>query len=112
MNYSVHGLMYGYFCLRALRCLPAWPLLPRSITALQISQMVAGVAVQAVALRYARDGGGCAIDVSNLVAGTAMYAAYLWLFVRFFASKYDAAGLGAVAACGAAVAVAAYVAGQ
>ena len=106
MNYTVHGLMYGYFALRALRCLPAWRWLPRTITALQILQMAAGVGVQGLATFYARDGGGCAIAPSNLAAGALMYGAYLALFLDFFFAKYGGSRAFAFAAAALALAVA------
>merc|ERR1719359_1399302 len=49
MNYSVHGIMYGYYALQALKCVPRW--FPASvITASQISQMIVGMAVQALSI--------------------------------------------------------------
>ena len=44
MNYSVHAIMYGYYCLMALRMKPKW-MNPFFITVAQISQMIVGVSV-------------------------------------------------------------------
>merc|ERR1719271_634156 len=49
MNYSVHAVMYGYYCLMALRIMPKW-FSAGLITLAQISQMIIGVAVQVAAM--------------------------------------------------------------
>ena len=51
MNYSVHAIMYGYYCLMALRIKPKW-INPFFITAAQVSQMVVGVTVSLLSYYY------------------------------------------------------------
>ena len=92
MNYSVHAIMYGYYCLMALKMKPAW-LPPVIITVAQISQMVVGVAVQlAAAYRYFSEGSGEAgsgmVDGANVFWGGLMYASYFALFTKFAVERY------------------------
>jgi len=89
MNYSVHTVMYGYYCLMALRIASGVP--PILITAAQISQMIVGVAVQAFAsykFLTQSDGEKCFVNGTNLVAGGLMYASYFVLFAKFAADRY------------------------
>jgi len=87
MNYSVHALMYGYYCLQALDCLPKqFPTIV--ITLSQIAQMFVGTGVCISAWYYKFNGNTCHNDMSNLVAGALMYASYLYLFVDFALGRY------------------------
>jgi hypothetical protein len=87
MNYSVHGVMYGYYCLMALRIMPRWiPSWP--ITIFQIAQMFVGVAVQISAMVLYTRGSKCPLSFSNLVCGGIMYGSYLVLFVHFAVQRY------------------------
>lgn len=89
MNYSVHAIMYGYYCLMALRMKPAW-LSPVVITVAQISQMVVGVAVQVGAsYKYFTDT-TCGVNGSNVLWGGLMYASYFALFTKFAVDRYHA----------------------
>lgn len=87
MNYSVHALMYGYYCLQGLNKLPkAFPVVV--ITMGQIAQMFVGTAVCISAWYYKLAGHSCSNDVSNLCAGALMYASYLYLFCEFAVKRY------------------------
>lgn len=87
MNYSVHALMYGYYCLHALNKLPkAFPTVV--ITMGQIAQMFVGTFVCISAWYHMLAGHKCSNDVSNLVAGAIMYTSYLYLFLEFAVKRY------------------------
>ena len=87
MNYSVHAVMYGYYCLQALNCVPkSFPTI--LITAAQIAQMFVGTGVCISAWYFLLSGKECSNDLSNLVAGGAMYGSYLYLFVDFAIGRY------------------------
>lgn len=88
MNFTVHAIMYGYYCLQALKLCPRW--FPSvSITVIQILQMLVGTCVCALSWYYKISGthGDCHADMTNLVLGAAMYASYLYLFVVFALEK-------------------------
>lgn len=87
MNYSVHAIMYGYYCLMALKIKP--PIPPVVITAAQISQMVVGVIVQvAASIKYLRGAESCDLNGWNVFWGGLMYASYLFLFSKFAVERY------------------------
>lgn len=87
MNFSVHALMYGYYCLQALNCCPkAFP--PILITLAQILQMLVGTGVCISCWYYSINGHTCHNDRKNLIAGALMYASYLYLFCDFAAKRY------------------------
>jgi len=87
MNYSVHAIMYGYYCLMALRMKPKW-LPPVIITIAQIMQMVVGVAIQLASSYKYLTGQSCAVNGQNIFWGGAMYASYLFLFCKFAVERY------------------------
>jgi len=88
MNYSVHGIMYGYYCLMALKMKPKW-IPPVLITIAQLSQMVVGTAVQLFSMYlYFKDGASTNLDLSNLCAGAVMYGSYFALFFQFFWNRF------------------------
>ena len=92
MNYSVHAIMYGYYCLMALKMKPKW-LPPVIITVAQISQMIVGVAVQlAASYRYLTEGSGAPgtgmVNGSNVLWGGLMYGSYFALFTKFAVERY------------------------
>ena len=92
MNYSVHAIMYGYYCLMALKMKPAW-LPPVIITVAQISQMVVGVAVQlGASYRWFTEGSGAPgtglVNGANVFWGGLMYASYFALFTKFAVERY------------------------
>lgn len=88
MNYTVHAVMYLYYFLQAVRILPRW--FPSwIITLLQIAQMLIGTAIVSASLYYYLYGstkygpGQCHNQLSNVVAGVAIYSSYLYLFVDY-----------------------------
>lgn len=88
MNYSVHALMYGYYCLTALNLCPkSFPTI--LITLSQIAQMFVGTGVCVSAWYYWYTGESCSNDITNLVAGGLMYGSYLYLFVAFAFRRYS-----------------------
>ena len=78
LNYVVHAIMYLYYAMASAGAPPPWG---SYVTLLQIGQMVASCALCAYSLAV-----GCE-DAWSLRAGVALYAAYLALFVRFFAAR-------------------------
>lgn len=88
MNYTVHAIMYGYYCLMALKLKPAW-FPPVIITIAQISQMFVGVAVQiASMMKYFSGDSSCGVNGANVFWGSIMYGSYLALFVKFAVDRY------------------------
>jgi len=87
MNYSVHALMYGYYCLQALGVCPkSFP--AYLITLSQILQMFIGTGVCISCWYYKYTGRTCANEDSNLIAGAVMYGSYLYLFMEFAVGRY------------------------
>jgi len=87
MNYSVHALMYGYYCLQAMRMCPKnFPAV--LITISQIAQMFVGTGVCAACWYYKLSGKSCHNETSNLIAGGLMYGSYLYLFCDFAVRRY------------------------
>jgi len=87
MNYSVHALMYGYYCLQALGVCPkSFPAV--LITMSQIMQMFVGTGVCVSCWYFMLNGKTCANDTSNLIAGALMYGSYLYLFMEFAVRRY------------------------
>ena len=95
MNYTVHAMMYGYYCLQALEMVPKWfPTI--LITSSQIIQMLIGttVCVAAWYFHFDDDTKGvpredrCQNQIGNLIGGGIMYASYLYLFLEFAVGKY------------------------
>jgi hypothetical protein len=87
MNYSVHAIMYGYYCLQALNMVPKWfPTI--IITMSQIAQMFVGTFVCASGWYYLYTGADCKNDLTNLIAGALMYGSYLYLFCDFAVKRY------------------------
>lgn len=87
MNYSVHALMYGYYCLQALgKCPKSFPAV--LITISQIMQMFIGTGVCISCWYFMLNGHSCANETSNLTAGALMYGSYLYLFCEFAVKRY------------------------
>ena len=87
MNYTVHSIMYGYYCLMALKMKPKW-LPPVIITIAQISQMVVGTTIQIVSgYKYLTDDSS-GMNGSNIFWGGVMYASYFLLFTQFAVNRY------------------------
>jgi len=87
MNYTVHAMMYGYYCLQALKLCPkSFP--AHLITISQIFQMFVGTGVCISAWYFKLSGNNCSNDMSNLLAGAGMYGSYLYLFCDFAFKRY------------------------
>lgn len=87
MNYSVHAVMYTYYCAMAMRRVPKW--FPTwIITLAQITQMVVGVFIAYSYYRIMSSGGYCAVSQDLLYACAIMYGSYLWLFVDFAIGRF------------------------
>lgn len=87
MNYTVHSIMYAYYCMQALKCVPkGFP--SQIITLVQIAQMVVGVHVCATSAYHVYKGHNCDITENNLIAAILMYASYLYLFCEFAFKRY------------------------
>jgi len=91
MNYGVHAIMYGYYFLMAIKRKPKW-MNAKFITVAQISQMVVGVTVTLLCFRYHRIsaslGRHCWVGSDNNAAACVMYGSYLFLFLKFFMTRY------------------------
>jgi len=87
MNYAVHGIMYFYYFLMAIRCKPKW-FNPKVITIAQIAQMVAGVGASASAFWAINTVDGCWSKFENNTGTLVMYGSYLVLFLQFFFRRY------------------------
>lgn len=93
MNYTVHALMYGYYCLQALNVCPkSFPTI--LITMSQIAQMFVGTGVCLSAWYFMLAGKTCSNELSNLVAGALMYGSYLYLFTAFAFKRFGGRGEG------------------
>ncbi len=87
MNLCVHTFMYGYFALRAARFrVPRF--LQRSITLLQLLQMIIGCIVNIIAYKYKQNGYYCMTSDNNIIISLVLYITYLILFAQFFYSTY------------------------
>lgn len=88
MNYSVHSLMYGYYCLMVLKMKPKW-MKPFFITICQISQMIVGTFIQIVSLyKYYTDNNCSGLNKNNIIFGGMMYLSYFGLFTKFAFNRY------------------------
>lgn len=63
-----------------------------TITILQLSQMVVGVAVNGYAIKAKLVGTECSVSHHHLTMAAIMYASYFVLFAHFFRKVYFAAG--------------------
>jgi hypothetical protein len=93
MNYTVHAVMYFYYFLQAIKCVPKWfPTI--IITIMQISQMIVGTTIVGYSIYFKNYGSknfapqACNVEFNNLVVGGVIYASYLYLFVEFFVKRY------------------------
>ncbi len=88
MNYSVHSLMYGYYCLMVLKMKPKW-MRPLFITICQISQMIVGTFVQIISFyKYYTDNNCSGLNKNNIILGGMMYLSYFVLFTKFAFDRY------------------------
>lgn len=87
MNYSIHAVMYAYYCAGAFDAVPkgfpAW-----IITVGQVSQMIVGTFVCVSTWYYYAQGITCHNEYNNLVAGALMYGSYLYLFLEFAYNRF------------------------
>jgi len=90
MNYAVHAVMYFYFGLT--QCGPRGRAIARrfamGITLLQLAQMVVGIGITLVSLRYLAKGEICYVFIYNSILGLLMYASYFVLFLQLFLQHY------------------------
>ena len=89
MNYFVHTVMYSYYAIRSMGINPSDYNIPINIslivTALQILQMVAGLAIMVqVGLRC--DTNIC--NPYNTIFGLCIYGTYFYLFMKYFINRY------------------------
>lgn len=92
MNYTVHAIMYAYYCAMELKSVPKWFPTP-IITLMQTSQMVIGTFVVCMSIYYKFDGkGDCMNDDYNLIFGAIIYSSYLYLFVEFAIKRFSLFG--------------------
>ena len=92
MNYAVHGIMYGYYFLMAMKIKPKW-MNAMFITAAQISQMVVGVTITVLSFYHYKtdrniEENPCWIKRENNTAAFIMYGSYFFLFLQFFLGRY------------------------
>lgn len=90
MNFTVHGIMYGYYFLMAIKMKPKW-FNAMFITTAQITQMVVGVLVTIIGFYHymVEEPKDCHINYQNTVAAFLMYGSYLVLFLKFFIGRYS-----------------------
>nr|XP_002740723.1 PREDICTED: elongation of very long chain fatty acids protein 6-like [Saccoglossus kowalevskii] len=87
LNFMVHSVMYSYYAFRAARIrLPK--IIPMSITAMQLLQMIGGCAVQHHVNYSLNHGYDCQVTSRNNFLGSLMYGSYLLLFAQFFYKAY------------------------
>ena len=88
MNYTVHSIMYGYYCLMILKMKPSW-IKPIFITVCQILQMIVGTVIQSISLYKYISGANCeGINKNNVILGGLMYLSYFGLFTKFAIDRY------------------------
>jgi hypothetical protein len=88
MNSLIHTFMYYYYFQKELGYSPWWAL---PLTIGQISQMFGGIYFNGTwAYMYLKQGRKCTCDNPDpiMIACGLMYAAYLFLFCRFFVRRY------------------------
>ena len=88
VNYCVHAVMYLYYFLTSIGIRPKWG---KSVTYMQLSQMVVGIAVQMATYMFVIDKKGtgktCDVDPVNIQAGFLMYFSYFLLFLKILLFK-------------------------
>ncbi|XP_057704507.1 elongation of very long chain fatty acids protein 6-like [Corythoichthys intestinalis] len=86
INYAVHALMYSYYACRA-GGLRVPRLLAALLTAAQLTQMVAGLAVSGLTYHWTPSP-DCKARPIHVAWGALLYLSYLLLFARFFYQAY------------------------
>lgn len=88
MNFAIHTIMYGYYCLTAMRIrIPR--IISIMITGGQIAQMIMGLYIHSYVLMSIIFGfDSCDCSTRHCIAGFLVYALYFYYFVSFFVEKY------------------------
>ncbi|CAD6194060.1 unnamed protein product [Caenorhabditis auriculariae] len=87
MNYLVHSIMYTYYAVTSIGYrLPK--LISMTVTALQTTQMLIGVAISVIVLYLKLNGQLCQQSYDNLAICFAIYTSFLVLFSNFFNKAY------------------------
>ncbi|CAJ0587085.1 unnamed protein product, partial [Mesorhabditis spiculigera] len=87
MNYGVHAIMYTYYTLAALSIrLPK--AVSMTVTTLQTTQMLVGVAISCCVLYIKNQGYVCQQSFENLALCFAIYSSFAVLFMNFFRKAY------------------------
>lgn len=87
MNLIVHSVMYGYFCLRALKISVPKPIAV-VITSSQIIQMIFGLMIHLHIVIRLFNGNLCDCPLMGATWGLLMYLLYFYFFVKFFFDSY------------------------
>jgi hypothetical protein len=85
MNFFVHSVMYSYYAIAAVTKPPKWG---KSVTVLQIAQMVGGLIMCGGIYYGAKSVENCDGRPENGYGIAFIYTAYLLLFVRFYINRY------------------------
>lgn len=87
INLGVHAVMYTYYMLKAMGFrIPST--VAKSITILQLTQFVIGLALVFTALWLRWKEIPCGINATHIRAGLIMYGSYFILFLNFFYRRY------------------------
>ncbi|KAA0151391.1 hypothetical protein FNF27_06374 [Cafeteria roenbergensis] len=85
-NFTAHAVMYSYYALAAMGFRnEAFAL---SVTVLQITQMIVGVAICTAVPIFAAGGSSCSMTTGAYAGGIVMYGSYLYLFLMFAIARY------------------------
>ncbi len=85
MNYFVHSVMYSYYAIAAVTRPPKWG---KSVTILQIAQMVGGLIMCLGIYIGSKTVENCDGLPENAYGILFIYTSYLILFVRFYLGRY------------------------
>lgn len=87
VNYTVHGIMYCYYAVKASgRNPPRW--VAKSITIIQLSQMFFGIYINYNAIISLYNNRSCQMDAFGIGISIFFYASYAVLFANFFYWSY------------------------
>lgn len=87
MNFAVHSVMYGYYCIRALGLKVPRPIAVM-ITLSQITQMLIGFLVAGYELVMVITGVPCEMTIGLSIYSSIVYGTYFVLFLFFFFHTY------------------------
>jgi hypothetical protein len=85
MNFFVHSIMYSYYAIAAVTKPPKWG---KSVTVLQIAQMVGGLLMCGLIVLGSKTIENCDGYPTNGYGISFIYLSYLILFVRFYIGRY------------------------